>query len=104
MGSDVDEATTEGAAPAEAPLSMSWTPGRVAAVVAILAMVGFWAWVFSGAPAKQNPDYLQDRAYAEALEAFGRNLLDPSKRAGAARSGLRQAHTLVEQVRAVWDA
>lgn len=41
---------------------------------------------------------------AEALEAFGRNLLDPSKRAGAARAGLRQSRGLVEQLRAVWDA
>jgi len=41
---------------------------------------------------------------AEALAAFGRNLLDPSKRAVAAEAGLRQAHDLVEQVRGVWEA
>ena len=41
---------------------------------------------------------------AEALEAFGRNLLDPAKRADAARAGLRQSRDLVEQVRGVWEA
>ena len=78
MGSDADDrgaaaAREETAPPAdlegEAPLAMTWTTGRVAAVVAILAIALFWAWVFSGAPAKQNPDYLDDRTYAAALEA-----------------------------------
>lgn len=41
---------------------------------------------------------------AEALAAFGRNLLDPAKRAVAAEAGLRQARDLVEQVRGVWEA
>lgn len=41
---------------------------------------------------------------AEALAAFGRNLLDPSKRAVAAEAGLRQARDLVDQVRGVWEA
>lgn len=39
-----------------------------------------------------------------ALKAFGRNVLDPSKRADAARAGLRQSAEVVEQVRAVWPA
>ena len=38
----------------------------------------------------------------EALSAFGRNVLDPTKRADAARAGLRQSAAVVEQVRAVW--
>ncbi len=38
----------------------------------------------------------------EALRSFGRNVLDPAKRADAARAGLRQSADVVEQVRAVW--
>jgi NTE family protein len=41
-----------------------------------------------------------DRA---ALRAFGRNLLDPAKRAPAARAGLAQAAAVLEEVRAVWQ-
>jgi NTE family protein len=40
---------------------------------------------------------------AEALAAFGRNLLDPAKRADAARAGLRQSADLVDEVRHVWS-
>ncbi len=39
----------------------------------------------------------------EALAAFGPNLLDPAKRADAARAGLRQAATVVDKVRRAWD-
>ncbi len=39
---------------------------------------------------------------AEALAAFGRNLLDPAKRRGAAEAGLRQSRGLVEELRHVW--
>jgi NTE family protein len=39
----------------------------------------------------------------EALRAFGRNVLDPAKRADAARAGLRQAASVAASVRAVWD-
>lgn len=39
---------------------------------------------------------------AAALKAFGRNVLDPAKRADAARAGLAQAASVVERVRAVW--
>ena len=38
----------------------------------------------------------------QALKDFGRNVLDPAKRADAARAGLRQSAEVVEQVRAVW--
>jgi NTE family protein len=41
---------------------------------------------------------------AEALAAFGRNLLDPARRSVAAEAGLRQARDLVEQVGGVWAA
>ena len=40
----------------------------------------------------------------EALAAFGKNLLDPAKRADAARAGMRQAAGLVDEVRHVWAA
>jgi NTE family protein len=38
----------------------------------------------------------------EALAAFGKNLLDPAKRADAARAGLRQSADLIDEVRHVW--
>lgn len=40
---------------------------------------------------------------AEALRAFGKNLLDPAARAGAARAGRTQARSVADAVRAVWD-
>jgi hypothetical protein len=43
--------------------SLRFRVGRVAMVLAILAMVGFWAWVFTGGPDKSNPDRLSDRAF-----------------------------------------
>jgi NTE family protein len=42
-----------------------------------------------------------DRA---ALAAIGRNVLDPAKRAGAARAGLAQAPAMVDEIRSVWGA
>lgn len=38
----------------------------------------------------------------EALAAFGKNLLDPAKRADAARAGLRQSRELVAELTHVW--
>jgi NTE family protein len=38
----------------------------------------------------------------QALVDIGKNVLDPAKRADAARSGLRQAAEVVEKVRAAW--
>lgn len=40
-----------------------------------------------------------DRA---AIQAFGRNVLDPARRAGAARAGRTQATTLAPEIRAIW--
>ncbi|MEI2715035.1 MAG: patatin-like phospholipase family protein [Nocardioides sp.] len=40
---------------------------------------------------------------AQALAAFGKNVLDPAKRADAAREGLRQAEEVAEKVRAAWE-
>lgn len=49
--------------------SSGWTIPRIAAVMAAIAIALFWIWIFSGAPAKQNPDRLQDEAYVARLEA-----------------------------------
>jgi NTE family protein len=38
----------------------------------------------------------------QALADIGRNVLDPAKRADAARSGLRQSAAVVDKVRAAW--
>jgi NTE family protein len=38
----------------------------------------------------------------QALVDIGKNVLDPAKRADAARAGLRQAATVLDQVRAAW--
>ncbi len=40
---------------------------------------------------------------AQALADFGKNLLDPAKRADAARAGHRQAQGLVDELRHVWQ-
>src|SRR3954466_8443704 len=39
----------------------------------------------------------------EALVDIGKNVLDPAKRADAARAGLRQAASVLDQVRAAWN-
>ena len=39
---------------------------------------------------------------AAALAAIGRNVLDPAKRAGAARAGLAQAAAVADELRSVW--
>jgi hypothetical protein len=50
------------------PLAMSWTIGRVLVVLAVLAMVGFWAWIFAGGPRQENQDRLDDRRYVARIE------------------------------------
>lgn len=46
------------------------------AIVAVVTMILYWTWIFSGAPAKDNPDRLQDRAYAARLEDQCQGLRD----------------------------
>ena len=41
---------------------------------------------------------------AESLAAIGKNVLDPGKRADAARTGLRQAAVVAEKVRRAWTS
>lgn len=50
------------------PYKKGFTWGRGAAIVAIVTMIIFWVWIFSGAPAKYNPDRLDDPAYVAKLE------------------------------------
>lgn len=40
---------------------------------------------------------------ADALKAFGNNLLDPATRVGSAKAGLAQAASVADAVRALWD-
>lgn len=63
----------------EEPLGMTGTALRAVAVIAALAMVLFWAWIFSGGPKKQNPDYLDDRAYVTRSAERCRQLIDDLK-------------------------
>lgn len=51
------------------PARRGATPLVVLGVVVFLAMVVFWAWIFSGAPRATNPDRVEDRAWAEDAEA-----------------------------------
>ena len=53
---------------ADQPLSMRWTAGRIASMVAVVLIVGFWAWIFAGGPRKANPDRMDDRAFVTTAE------------------------------------
>lgn len=57
-----------GSTSSETPYTKGFTWGRGAAIVAVVTMIMFWIWIFSGAPAKQNPDRLDDPAYVARLE------------------------------------
>lgn len=52
----------------DGPYRMGFTWGRGLAIAAVVLMIVFWVWIFSGAPKKTNPDYLEDRSYAASLE------------------------------------
>lgn len=71
-----------------APLPRSLT--RATSIAAQLARTG------STRSAVLAPD-------ARALADIGKNVLDPARRADAARSGLRQAAEVVDEVRAAWS-
>ncbi len=63
-------ATTEapprpGGAPSPGRRGTIWTAAGVAVVLAVALM---WIWIFSGAARKENPDYLEDRAWAADAE------------------------------------
>ncbi len=71
-----------------APLSQSFS--KATSIEAQLERTG------AGATAVVTPD-------AQALADIGKNVLDPAKRADAARSGLRQAAEVVDTVRGAWS-
>lgn len=58
------------------PMSMRWSAGRVLALIVSVSLVVFWIWIFSGAPARPNPDRLDDRAFVARSEARCQQLLD----------------------------
>lgn len=58
------------------PMAMRWSVGRVLAVAVSVSLVVFWIWIFSGAPARPNPDRLDDRAFVVRAEARCQQLLD----------------------------
>lgn len=45
-----------------------WGAGRILAVLVAIGLALFWIWIFAGGPKKQNPDYLNDRAWATRAE------------------------------------
>jgi hypothetical protein len=55
----------EGAPPPRGRRGTVWT---ALGVLVVLLVVVMWIWIFSGAPRKANPDYLDDRAWAEDSE------------------------------------
>lgn len=65
MGEALPVPTPLPEAEVEEPLSMSWSIGRVLAVMAMVAMAIFWAVIFLGIPRQENPDRLDDRAFVE---------------------------------------
>ena len=52
------------------------TPGRILALVAVIAMVMLWVAIFAGYFNKDNPDKLQDEAYVAQLEEQCQGLRD----------------------------
>ena len=51
------------------------TIGRIVAVVVIIGMVVYWIAIFAGVFDKQNPDYLNNRTYANSLQTQCKGLL-----------------------------
>lgn len=65
---DTDARSPEPAVPQGPPARRGARPLVVLGVVVFLAMIAFWAWIFSGAPKATNRDRLEDRAWAEDAE------------------------------------
>lgn len=70
-----DEAETD-----SEPMAMRWTIGRVLGVTVMVAIAAFWAVVFSGLPRRENPDWLDDRAFVTRTEERCLDLLADLKR------------------------
>jgi hypothetical protein len=54
--SDVDEAPRR-----------RWTPGRVASLLALAAIIVFWGWALGPFAPRNDPDELEDKAYRELI-------------------------------------
>lgn len=48
--------------------SWGWSPGRIASIVALIAMIGFWVWAFSPLAPRGHPDELDSRTFPEFAE------------------------------------
>ena len=70
---DRPDPTTEPAVPSA---RHGFTPLRILGVSTMLAIALFWFWIFAGGPAKQNPDRLADREWAEQAETTCRRTMD----------------------------
>ena len=53
-----------------------WTPGRVAVVLVVTALVAMWAYAFSGAARRESPLRVADRRWAADAEAACRPMVD----------------------------
>jgi hypothetical protein len=84
------------------------TIGRVVATATVVFLCGFWVWAFSPWAPDDNPDRLEDRAFAEAAEARCAATLDridaipsareadtPAERADQVEAGTLEVETLV---------
>ncbi len=49
--------------------SWGWTPGRIASVLLLVAIVGFWMWAFSPLAPRGHPDELDNSAFTVQAEA-----------------------------------
>lgn len=84
----------------------------VLGVVVALAIALFWIWIFSGAARRQNPDFLDDRAWvararatcsvtAERIDERTRQTFtSPADRADAIEAGNRDLKAMLAELRA----
>jgi hypothetical protein len=104
------DAAIEPEHPVEAAGGRTWTVGRVAAVVIVLATVAFWAWIFAGGPKKLNADHLHDAALVRRTEQRCLDLgttLAELPNAKDAKTASQRADTLeraTDEVQAMVDA
>lgn len=84
----------------ETPHTKGFTWGRGIAIVAVVSMILYWTWIFSGAPSKDNPDRLRDLAYVETL----RDLCEEMNDALAELPNAADLDTQVERADVLDDA
>jgi len=52
----------------------------VLTVLTVLGLVAFWIWIFSGAPSRNNPDRIDDRAFVTTMRGRCTSALDQINR------------------------